>query len=181
MTATDSRSDLEIIDAINRGDDDAFAVLYHRHREWVHRLAWRFTQNQEDTLDVLQETFAYLARKFPGLTLTASMTTFLYPVVKNTAIVVRKRKRREPTLSPDTLPDRPFPEAAHPTHDLQILLRNLSDEHQEVVNLRFVDDLSLEEIATLLKIPLGTVKSRLHHALAELRQNPRIQKYYENI
>jgi RNA polymerase sigma-70 factor (ECF subfamily) len=48
-----------------------------------------------------------------------------------------------------------------------------------VVVLRFVDDLSLEEIGEALSIPLGTVKSRLHNAIAALRKDPAIQRYFE--
>ena len=74
------------------GDPDAFEALYHRYRDWVHRLAWRFTGNQQDALDVLQETFLYLLKKLPDLRLTASMTTFLYPVVKHLSLNLRRRR-----------------------------------------------------------------------------------------
>jgi len=87
-------SDQELIESANRGDADAFEILYHRYRDWVYRLAWRFTHNQSDALDVLQETFAYLLAKFPGFELTAAMTTFLYPVVKHTSFAVRRKNRR---------------------------------------------------------------------------------------
>jgi RNA polymerase sigma-70 factor (ECF subfamily) len=49
--------DEELVERMNGGDAEAFEVLYRRYRDWVHRLAWRFTGNQEDALDVLQETF----------------------------------------------------------------------------------------------------------------------------
>ncbi len=75
----DNRTDEQLIEAINGGDAGAFEVLYFRHRDWVMRLAMRFTGHHDDALDVLQETFSYLVRKFPGFRLTASITTFLYP------------------------------------------------------------------------------------------------------
>ena len=65
----DDRTDLQLAEAINSGDMDAFDVLYYRHRDWVMRLALRFTEHHDDALDVLQETFAYLVRKFPGFRL----------------------------------------------------------------------------------------------------------------
>jgi len=70
-------SDQELIELVNEGDADAFEALYRRYRDWVYHLAWRFTGNQQDALDVLQETFTYLLGKFPGFSLTASMT-YLY-------------------------------------------------------------------------------------------------------
>jgi len=172
---------LEIIDAINRGDDDAFAVLYHRHREWVHRLAWRFTQNQEDTLDVLQETFAYLARKFPGLTLTASMTTFLYPVVKHLALAAKQKSRRQSTADDamlNAVPDKSAADPADCRPELSAVLTALPEGHREVLLMRFVDGLSLAEIAEALAIPVGTVKSRLHNALSQLKADPRAKAYF---
>ena len=87
-------SDQTLVDAINRGDVRAFDALYYRYRDWVVRLASRLTGNQEDALDVLQETFSYVFRKFPGFVLTASMTTFLYPVVKNLSIAARRKRTR---------------------------------------------------------------------------------------
>ncbi len=53
-------SEKELMELVNEGDPDAFEALYYRYRDWVYRLAWRFTGNQQDTLDVLQETFIYL-------------------------------------------------------------------------------------------------------------------------
>jgi len=87
-------SDQELIELVNQGDPDAFEALYRRYRDWVFSLAWRFTGNQQDALDVLQETFTYLLGKFPAFALTASMTTFLYPVVKHLSIAVRSKSRR---------------------------------------------------------------------------------------
>src|SRR4030065_871281 len=88
------QSDQELIKLANKGDPDAFEALYHRYRDWVYRLAWRYTGNRSDALDVLQETFTYLLGKFPGFELTAAMTTFLYPVVKHISLAGRRRSRR---------------------------------------------------------------------------------------
>ena len=62
---------------------------------------------------------------------------------------------------------------------LRLVMGNLSDQQQEVLLLRFVDDHSLNEIAEILDIPPGTVKSRLHNALRALAENPRTTKYFE--
>ena len=61
------------------------------------------------------------------------------------------------------------------------LLAGLSDDHREILLLRFVDGFTLDEIATALQIPIGTAKSRLHHAIAQLREDPRARKYFENL
>jgi DNA-directed RNA polymerase specialized sigma24 family protein len=67
----DPRNDQELIAAANAGDATAFEVLYFRYRDWVVGLAFRFTGDRDLALDVLQETFLYFLRKFPGFNLTS--------------------------------------------------------------------------------------------------------------
>ena len=172
------KSDEQLIASANNGDAEAFDALYYRYRDWVYRLAWRFTGNHQDALDVLQETFIYLLKKFPGFELTASMTTFLYPVVKHISLAGRRRSRRfasdEEVLSRIQAP--PAEKASRA--ELAAALGLLKDRQREVLLMRFVDDMSLKEIAAALKIPLGTVKSRLHHALQRLREDARTRAYF---
>jgi RNA polymerase sigma-70 factor (ECF subfamily) len=187
MAGDDSRSDDELVAACNHGDPDeaarAFEALYRRHRDFVLRVARRFVRDRELALDVVQETFTYLLRKFPptgaGLELTARLQTLLYPVAKNTAISVLRKTRRyedqgEPA-DPDELPAESRPES----EPIDAALEALSPERREVLILRFVDDLSLGEIAAALEIPLGTVKSRLHLAIKQLRDDPKIKDLFE--
>jgi RNA polymerase sigma-70 factor (ECF subfamily) len=178
----DERSDHSLVDAINAGDARAFDALYFRYRDWVVRLATRFTGNADDALDVLQETFAYVFRKFPGFRLTASMTTFLYPVVKNLSIAARRKRTR--MASTDAI-DAPEPAAAEASADprqqrseLEAVLASLSETHREVLLMRFVDGMSLQEIAAALGIPEGTVKSRIHNAVATLRTDERAKRFF---
>ena len=169
--------DDQLLERAAAGDPDAFEALYRRHRDGVHRLAWRFTGNQQDALDVLQETFVYLLKKLPALRLTASMTTFLYPVVKHLSLNLRRRRRpgadEEILLA---LPDPAAPPA--PRAELAAALAVLSEQQREVVLMRFVDDMSLDEIAQALDVPTGTIKSRLHRALETLRHDPRTRDYF---
>src|SRR2546430_4596064 len=89
---------------MNAGDADAFASLYLRYRDRVARLAYRFTHHHDDALDVTQETFAYLLRKFPGFILAANLMTFFYPAVKNLSLTARKKRRRS-SGGEENLPD----------------------------------------------------------------------------
>jgi len=178
----DPRSDAELFEAINAGSDDAFEALYARHRDWVVGLALRFTRHHDAALDVLQETFMYLARKRPNLTLSAKLTTFLYPVVKHIAIAGNKKRRREPSLDPATIPqpvDHAQPQPADPRQELRFVVDALPEHQREVVLLRFVDDMELADIARALDVPVGTVKSRLHHAMKTLRDDERVRNYFE--
>lgn len=177
---SDSRTDLELVAALNAGDVSAFDALYYRYRDWVVRLAARFAGHEDDALDVLQETFAYVLRKFPGFQLTASMTTFLYPVVKHLALAARRKRLRmagEEALR-NAAPSGNDPEPFGPRAELAAVLAGLPDAHREVLLMRFVDGLALEEISVALDIPLGTVKSRIHNATAALRKDPRVRNYF---
>ena len=194
--------DRELIDRINmecaRGNfwGGAFEILYHRYRDWVVQLAGRLLREQPHSrdvaLDITQETFLWLANQFPGFELRAKMKTVLYPVVRNLAYdhlrKLRTRERYRESMvgraSPSAAADlryvakdkssqsRQLPEPLHK------LLMTLSDTHTEVLYLRFVDDLTLEEIAQAIEIPLGTAKTRLFHALKALRDNPATADLY---
>ncbi len=178
----DARTDQQLIADINAGDTAAFEVLYFRYRDWVVDRACAFTGSEDLALDVLQETFLYFLKKFPGFRLTANLKTFLYPAVKNLSIAARRKSARyqsteaeqrllDQTPAADTSPGR--------AGDLAAALANLSDEHREVLLLRYSDGLALGEIAAAVDIPLGTVKSRLHNALAALRQDEWAKQYFE--
>ena len=178
----ESPADLELIAAINRGDAAAFEVLYFRYRDWVAALAFRFTGDNDAALDVLQETFLYVLRKFPGFRLTANFKTFLYPAVRNLSIAARRKAERyqaseEHLRQLENTPAAPSRESGG--GELDVVLASLSEEHREVILLRFVDGLSLAEIAEATDIPLGTVKSRLHNALQTLRSDQRTRDYFQ--
>jgi RNA polymerase sigma-70 factor (ECF subfamily) len=179
----DGRTDESLVAALNFGDASAFDGLYYRYRDWVVRLAHRQTGNHADALDVLQETFAYLFRKFPGFVLSARMTTFLYPVVTNLSIAARRKRRRH--VSDHSMPDAPATEpksfdTSQIRDELTHVLAALPETHREVLLMRFVDDMTLIEISQALGIPEGTVKSRLHNAIAALKTDPRAKDYFRD-
>lgn len=168
------------IAAANHGDPAGFERLYFRYRDWVFHLALRFTHDHNDAADILQETFAYLLKKFPGFQLTCRMKTLLYPVVKHLAINLQQKQKRlthdQDLLQELTAP--PTKPANAGQENLCRVLAKLPETSREILLLRFVDQLSLEEIATALAIPLGTVKSRLNRALKTLRDDPHTRSYF---
>lgn len=130
-------------------------------------------------MDVLQETFTYLLRRLPRLQLTARLTTFLYPAVRNLSLAALRRRRNwssgEEIL--EELPAR-TDSMEELSEDLITALGVLPAPQRQVVLMRFADEMNIEEIAQTLSIPPGTVKSRLHHAFETLRRNPKTQKYF---
>jgi RNA polymerase sigma-70 factor (ECF subfamily) len=175
-TGAELPNDAELVAAINDGSHAAFEVLYRRHRDWTVKLATRFTGDEALALDVMQETFLYLLRKFPGFELRASLRTFLYPAVRNLSIAARRKAGRcqAGDAGDEILISLPAPEIRRAGDaDLAAVLAGLPTPQREVLVLRFVDGFRLEEIGAALEIPLGTVKSRLHNALKTLRGDPR--------
>lgn len=164
-------SDQELVTGIGRGDASSFESLYHRHKEFVWRTALRMCSGDDHAaLDVSQETFAWLLQRCrKRLVLTAKLSTFLYPAIRNIAHTRRRHTRREvlgevPEQAAASVPDTA-------SDSLERLVKDLPSGQREVLLLRFVEDMSLLEIASSLDIPTGTVKSRLHHALVTLRAN----------
>jgi len=176
----DPRPDQELIAAANSGDAEAFEAIYRRYKDWVVSLAMRLTGDADQAMDVLQETFIYLLSKFPGFVLTSRLTTFLYPAVKNIAIHHRRKRDKLKSAGEEPLDALPAPTPTPAANvDLVAVISALPETHREVVLMRFVDGLSLEEIAQALSIPLGTVKSRLHNALAALRRDERVKQFFQ--
>lgn len=178
----DPRSDEELVDAINRGDSDAFGVLYDRHKLYCLRIARRYTPSETDAQDVVQEAFAWFLTRFPGFSLEAKMTTYLFPVVRNTALTKKRKGRREHAVG-DAMPDAPSPPPPPPPASeqrelIERVLAKLPEHQREVLLLRFADDLPLAKIADLLEIPVGTVKSRLHLGIKALQDDPETARYF---
>jgi RNA polymerase sigma-70 factor (ECF subfamily) len=177
----DPRSDEDLVAGCNRGDSAAFEKLYYRYRDWVVRVARRFTGNDDDALDVLQDVFAYLLSKFPGFRLTARMTTFLYPAVKHLAANARRAAGRS-LAGGNVIGNVAAPAGAGipaKERELDAVVGSLPEGQREAVLMRFVDGMSIREIAEALGLPTGTVKSRLHRALETLRADARTQRYFE--
>jgi len=179
--------DLQLIARANNGEEQAFHALYDKYKQWTINTAYRFTKDPELALDVMQEVFLQLVRKFPGFSLSCKMTTYLYTVTHHTAINMQKKARRQQPIANtaemadhpanNEAPD-PIQKISDPREEMEQLLEALSPAHRETLLLRFVDDMDLADIAEATGVPLGTVKSRLHHTLAKLKEDPKLKKLF---
>ena len=190
LSGVEERSDQELVSAANAGEASAFEAIYQRHRDWVVNLAFRFCGDREMALDVLQDAFLYLLKKFPGFELRCELRTFLYPAVKHLALNARKKAGRYATGGGgDEAGDGGVEELfagleaprseAGGEEELRAALAKLPVQQRETVVLRFMEGMDLAEIAVALEVPLGTVKSRLHHALEALRKQPGLRELFE--
>lgn len=164
------------------GRKDAFGELVSRYQARLYNSALRLVPTPEDAADVVQDSFlsAYQAlHTFKG---DAEFFTWLYRIAFNTAISLKRKKRpsvslesyaRDTGLDPDDPSEYVKPSAAlERTEDerhLHDAIARLSPEHRDVLVLKDLDGMKYEEIAVVLGVPIGTIRSRLHRARLELR------------
>jgi RNA polymerase sigma-70 factor (ECF subfamily) len=169
------------------GDAEAFAALYHRHKEPLLSFCFRMLHNWEDAADVLQDAFRYVHAHAATYRPTARFSTYLTHIARNMCIDILRRRRRwnlqqfDPGIDvPDDAPDRGTPlEREEVEASIQRALDEVPEPYREVLHLRIVQDLPYEEIAQVVDCPVGTVKSRLHSGLAMLRQALKRRKISE--
>ena len=174
-------SDKELIALANSGDKGGFDGLYLRYRDWGMSVAKRFLRDESAIADVVQDAFIYFLKQFPGFVLKASLKTYLYTLIKHRTI---DHLRKLNHLKFDTQPELTLQNLtgksgySEASQDLFKVLSVLESHHLEVILLKFIDGLTLEEISQTLEIPLGTVKSRQHKALKILRLDENTKKYF---
>ena len=170
-----------LIRAAQGGDQAAFGDLVRRYQRAVYRVAYGLTRNPSDADDLAQETFVRAYRAIGRFRVGEPMFPWLSRIVTNLAFTMfRGRKRRPETpLEPLLEAGRQWGTDDDPEEDtarrerevhLQEAFGQLKPEHQKVLVLRVVEDLSYEQIAVSLRMPVGTVMSRLSRARAELKK-----------
>lgn len=149
--------------------------LDHLFREAAEDLARYFTRrhgNPDASRDLVQETFVELARGLDQGRQPRSLRAYLFGIARRVSQAAWRGRERERAL----VDDAKSPEAvAAPGRDERVeaayeAIAALSPVHREILDHRFIQDLSYAEIAEALNLPIGTVRSRLHHAVAAVRQ-----------
>ena len=169
-------SDETLAAAANAGDRGALEVLLARHVDRVHAICRRVTGHPEDALDATQEALIAVTRGLHRYDGRSLFTTWLYRVATNAALdELRRRKRRpEPT---EMVEDRlggggaaagPVESAVSARLDVDAALAGLSPEFRAAVVLRDLCDLDYAEIADVLDVPIGTVRSRIARGRAAI-------------
>lgn len=179
--------DRELVEAWKAGDDRAFEQLVHRHEKRVYRLLLRMMGSREEAEDVAQETFLSLHRHGRRFRSEARFSTFVYRVAANAALnrrrtLGRSRARIEKLghrqAAGDDLPSAPRdPEDAASGAELTEHVRQALDKLPESLRLPVVlydiEGLAYGEIAKVMNVAEGTVKSRIHRARQALRDQLR--------
>ena len=178
--------DAELVRRFKEGDRAAFAEVVHRYKDRVYTLCLRWMGDPNTAEEVAQDVFLALYRSLGSFRGDAQLSTWIYRVVvnhcKNRRLYRRRRQMdQHEALEGEGRDDQPARQIADegpgtdaPLHAnqaeelLRAALDHLDEEQRQIIVLREVQDLSYEEIADILELPRGTVKSRLHRARLEL-------------
>ncbi|ADU99934.1 sigma-70 family RNA polymerase sigma factor [Alicycliphilus denitrificans] len=167
-----------------RGEIAAFSELVAHYQDRIYRFLVRMTRSQEDARELTQETFLSAYEALPRWRPDARLSTWLFRIARNQAVDRLRRAQRvefvalDEALHEQVPADTPTPEAALQARQriaaLERALARLPVEHREILLLRDIEDMPYEDIAEVLGISLGTVKSRIARARAGLlRHMPR--------
>lgn len=159
-----------LVQGIRLGDEEAVRHLVEAYYAPILRYLFRMLQDHQGAEDVCQEVFVRAVQRIDQLRDPKGLKTWLYRIAANLAHDHRRRPKESPVAAvPHTEALTGEFEAMRERLYVAELLQILSVEQRQVVILRFYEDLSLADIGEVLGIPIGTVKSRLHHALRRLR------------
>ncbi|MBM3475028.1 MAG: sigma-70 family RNA polymerase sigma factor [Armatimonadetes bacterium] len=158
---------------------EALAEILHAHRPLICSLARRVAGDDAEAEDVIQEALVAVATSTNRFRGSCKLSTWIAGITVRTAIRhVQRRRRREAMVAPlDTVGERAGrsrdPREAVEARDLRAhvlaCIDRLAPEQRAIVCLRHLEGMALQEVAEALQVPLGTVKSRLHHARQALR------------
>jgi RNA polymerase sigma-70 factor (ECF subfamily) len=183
--------------AVSLRDGAAFEALIGRYHSRVFRVIMRLVKHSERAQDLTQETFLRAWRALPSYGGEAGFFTWIYRIARNTVTSDWRRTRSRPKVTQSL--DEPAGDGrrvdAHCLADtsaepariasqrerqsvLQEAIDSLTADFREIIVLRDIEDCSYEDIATMLEVPVGTVRSRLHRARLELRS--RIGKAFDD-
>ena len=164
---------------IQRGETDAFEILVRRHEKTIFNLVYRMLGDYDDAAEVSQEVFLSAYRAIGQFRGDANFSTWLYRIALNHATTRRRtvssRQQRtvpiddmEPLSDPELGPAETL-ERKEIRERVQLALNKLEPDDATMILLRDLQDISYDEVARVLEIPVGTVKSRLHRARQALK------------
>jgi RNA polymerase sigma-70 factor (ECF subfamily) len=173
--------DAGLIEATLTGKSAAFGQLVLKHQDRLFNSLMHMTANREDARDLVQEAFVQAFVKLDTFQGASAFYTWLYRIAFNLAAT--HHRRRKPAASVEQIRETSGEEPVEPgdgpherlerderNRQVRLALAQLGDEHRAVLILREIDDCDYETIAEILDVPVGTVRSRLHRARLQLRE-----------
>ncbi|MEK4628886.1 MAG: RNA polymerase sigma factor [Solibacillus sp.] len=155
---------------MNKRLEQQFIQYVRDNKKQLYLLAYSYVKNEQDALDVVQESIQKAWQSLHTLINIEQMKSWLYKIVVRTAIDFLRKMKRIQVMDDETLSylcEEKYDE--YRDTDLEIALDHLPMQFKEVIILRYFEDLKIEDIAEILSIPLSTAKSRLYKALKLLK------------
>jgi RNA polymerase sigma-70 factor (ECF subfamily) len=170
-----------LISRAQKGNQDAFAALVDEHQLYIYNLALRVVKDENEALDLAQETFVRAWTALPNFKGQSQFRTWLYRIATNLCYNRLPNLRRSLNdLGDDVMENIPDTDSTfdNPAHEfesyetrshLHQAIEDLDENYRLLITMRYQNELSYEEIATTLNLPLGTVKTGIFRAKAQLR------------
>lgn len=154
------------------GDIDAFQALIHEEKEKLYKMAYVYMKNEDDALEIFQETIYKALKSITTLKNNDYFSTWLTKILINTAIDALRKKKKIVLMSHDVIEDFSSSESIHPEAQLDLLeaMDKIDEKYKTVLLLRFYEDYKIGQIAEFLDCPEGTVKTNIRRGLAMLKQ-----------
>jgi RNA polymerase sigma-70 factor (ECF subfamily) len=179
-----SADDNRLITECLHGRTAAFGELVRRYQDRLFNTVYRLLDNADDAQDVVQEAFLSAYQSLNSFKGDSLFFTWLYRIAINTAISLKRKKRvalgisaaagggyvAEPVDASECVQPGHALERAEEERRIQGALNRLSPEHRAVLIMKDMEGLKYEAMASVLKVPIGTIRSRLHRARVELRE-----------
>ena len=178
--------DRMLVERAQRGEPGALSQLVRKHQDRAYGYAFRLTRDSEEAADIVAEAFVRVNNAMKNFKGNSAFSTWIYRIITNCYLDHRKKERTRQALSLDAPvgpdDDSPreiedvsmMPDKDVESHERQALieraLRRLPDFQRAMIVMYHMEELSYEEIAASLDLPLGTVKSRLNRARLSLRE-----------
>ncbi len=162
----------QVHELASRGDQAAFAEIVREHQAMVFSIALHFLRNRAVAEELAQDVFLHLFRNLKEIQSPGHLTNWLRRVTSHRCIDQSRQQKYRPRVGLEAAPEPSMvPRTADPflTETLDRLIRTLPEKPRMVVILRYQEDMEPTEIAETMNIPIGTVKSILHRALALLK------------
>ncbi len=173
MSTKSTYEEFELVAALRQKEEDAFTYLYDHYSGALHGVIKQIVQDVELANDVMQEAFVNIWRRIDSYDETKGrLFTWMLNVARNAAIDKTRSKGFQQSLRQMPLDGETITASVKPGIDdfgLKKVIYKLKEEHRQLIDLSYFQGYTHEQIAQVLHIPLGTVKTRIRSALTQLR------------
>lgn len=157
--------------AYQQGEKEAFSIIYERLHEPLYCFLFRYTREEQLSIDIVHDTFEVLQKKQQLYEIgSGTVKAYLFQIGYRLLMNKLNRRRKWRTLVPFLMPIAAPIVQSDDKIVIQQAIAELPEKQRAVILLAYYEDLRQQDIARILNIPVGTVKSRLHQAMQTLKQ-----------